>query len=104
MLLSFDLSVAVIRRRTHDRHQPETSNAQIGGRGRIAVIEIVEPVDDAPQVAFAIAIAVFGTLAFAILSWNNRSGTACFFAFWRLYRISFSIFRSFVSVFFKIYS
>ena len=50
--------VAVVAGRLGDRHQPEPGHAKVVGRGRIAVVEVVEPVGQAAQVADAIAVRI----------------------------------------------
>jgi len=50
--------IAVVTGRGHDGHQPETGDAQIAGRGGVAIVKIVQPRDQARQVADAVAIAV----------------------------------------------
>ena len=44
--------------RLGDRHQPQAGDAEVVGRGRVAVVEVVEPLGEAAQVADAVAVRV----------------------------------------------
>ena len=46
--------VAVVARRRADGHQPDAGDAEVGGRGGVAVVQVVEPLDQALQVADAV--------------------------------------------------
>ncbi len=50
--------VAVIARRLGHRHEPDAAGAQVALRVRIAVVDVVELLDEAVQVADAVAVAV----------------------------------------------
>ena len=50
--------VAVIAERLGDGHQPQAGDAEVVGGGRVAVVELVEAVDEAAQVADTVAVGV----------------------------------------------
>ena len=50
--------VAVVARRLGDRHQPQPVDAEVVGRGRVAVVEVVELRRQPGEVADPVAVAV----------------------------------------------
>ena len=50
--------VAVVTRRLEDRHEPDAVDAEVVGRGGIAVVEIVELRDQAVQISDAVTVGV----------------------------------------------
>ena len=50
--------VAMIAGRLHDRHEPDAGHPQVVRRRGIAVVQIIQPLNEAVDVAHAVAVAV----------------------------------------------
>ena len=53
--------VSVITGALHDRHEPDASHTEIVGCGLVAVVEVVEPVDEPLEVADSVSVRVLET-------------------------------------------